>query len=364
MISVIVVNYHSAALTGRALASVLEERAAPPAELELLVVDNSEDAAEARRLRELLPPSARLLVNSVNEGFGQACNRAYEQSRGDLILLLNPDAWLAPGALDRLRRTLLDHPRAAAVGPLNYWDRARSFYLPPNLFPGPWQRLSRQLWRLHPALGWYQSRRLRRRALRVWRGNRALPQAALSGGGVLLRKSAVEAAGGLFDRRFFMYFEDSDLMLRLKRAGYRLYLEPAAACVHSYEHSAAKMALMARAEAEYYHKHHAGNPLLYLARLLEKRAPVGPPDNFVDLGPLSHPPALTVPAQWRDEWLLEISPSPFLMPAVGHFGRGAEARIPEECWRLLQSGDYYARLGPARPRPGSFNYWRWEIPLP
>lgn len=357
MISVIIVNYHCAPLTLRAVESVLREAE----QTEVLVVDNSESVGEARHLKDSLPAAVTLLVNSANQGFGRACNTAYRQCRGDMVLLLNPDASLLPGALGHLKRTLLAYPSAGAVGPKTYWDDEKRFLLPPSLFPSPWMVLRNELWRLHSALGKWNSRMFRRHALRIWQSRRACADAALSGGAVLLLRSAVERSGGLFDERFFMYFEDSDLMLRLKQAGFRLYVEPAAECIHYYEHSAAKMNLMASAAPQYFEKHFSASRLLRWARRLCSRAATPPLQDFSDWGTLQQPPAFPVPGELQGGWLLEISPSPFFIPAIGRFGDGAVADISLECWRLLHPGKYYCRIGLPAPNLAHARSWQWEI---
>jgi GT2 family glycosyltransferase len=357
IISAIIVNYHCASLTLRAVESILREKE----EIEVLVVDNSVSEDEARHLTAHLPYGVILLVSSANEGFGRACNRAYQQSQGEMVLLLNPDACLLPDALGHLKRTLLARADAGAVGLKTYWDAERRFLLPPSLFPSPWLALRDELWRLHPTLGWFNSLVFRRHAMRVWQSEQALADSALSGGAVLLKRSAIERSGGLFDERFFMYYEDSDLMLRLKRANYRLYVEPSAECIHYYEHSAAKMGLMADAGAQYFDKHFSRSWLLRWARWLADKAATLPQQSFSDLGALQQPPTFPVPSELHGGWLLEISPSPFFIPSIGRFGDGEIVDIPVECWRLLHPGNYYCRLGRPSAIPGSTFSWRWEI---
>ncbi|MEG2047294.1 MAG: hypothetical protein RR100_10640, partial [Comamonas sp.] len=58
---------------------------------------------------------------------------------------------------------------------------------------------------------------------------------------------------------------------------------------------------------------------------------------------------LEVPPAWHDAWLLEISPSALMIPALGCLGSGAKAEIPRHLMERLGSGPVYARIGPNRP---------------
>jgi len=101
----IIVNYFSAQLTVNAVCSIIESDSLGP--VRIAVVDNSQDMNEATILQNELPESVQLIINESNEGFAQACNRAFDQHDADMILLLNPDASLLPRALIRLQQSLL-----------------------------------------------------------------------------------------------------------------------------------------------------------------------------------------------------------------------------------------------------------------
>ena len=83
-------------------------------------------------------------------------------------------------------------------------------------------------------------------------GTRALP--ALAGAVMMLRREAVQAAGGLFDPGYFMFFEDSDLSRRLRGAGCRLGLVLAASAVHEYRHGRSRRCPWRTAASHYYRK--------------------------------------------------------------------------------------------------------------
>lgn len=357
MISIIIVNYHSALLTKRAVESVISEGE----DIEIFVVDNTATDAERLALGTLLYPNVKLIFNETNEGFAKACNTAYALSRGEFIFLLNPDAYVLPNTLRYLRDFLFAHPHAGAVGPKIYWDKERKFLLPPSVYPSPVHEFLTQLSRLSGFCKALQTLTYRRNALRVWRGTLPVRQDALSGGHILLRRHAIDLSGGLFDEHFFMYFEDSDLCRRLRKAGYGLYVEPHAEVIHSYLHDRSKTELLERSRALYFRKYFGKNFFMNLAnRLFVVRSGNCEQSNFVDLGSVRDPIHFSVPKILNRQWLFEWSPSPLLIPSVGCFGRGSDVTFTHQMWNLLDQGTYYARVSDPALFLTSCTSWRWH----
>ena len=340
----IIINFHSAYLTIPAVASILESERM--GSIQIVVVDNSCDAAESRRLKKSLPREIVLRVNSENVGFGRACNTAFQLHDSDLIFLLNPDARLLPGCVLQLQRSLLQLERAGAVGPQIYWDENKRFYLPPSHLP-EWlwfHPLISKYPFLHRAIGWIW----RRFAIRVWQAGTPIRVYNLSGGHVLLKRDAVTAVGGLFDDRFFLYYEDTDLFMRMRYAGYRLYVEPRAEVIHLYDqcgrwNAADKQRLMLQSYQMFIEKHSRG-----WKRAVWKRTKKcnNRPSTFVPpSAQFFHPFQIPVPEPFQKQWLFEWSPNTDFIPAAGHFGTGPTMQFPMECWQLLAPGQYFGRLG-------------------
>lgn len=363
LLTVIVVNYRSAMLTCRAVESVIAD--SQEIATEIIVVDNSELTSENALLRAKLPSSVRVITNDTNEGFGLACNRAYQDAAGEFILLLNPDAYLLPGALNALIGHFGRETRCGAVAPVVYWDEGCHFVLPPMPMPSPWHcardvvlQSSRWLSSLFQmSWRWY--------ARRLLKAESPVRQRNLSGGVVILRKKALEAAGGLFDSRFFMYFEDADLFGRLRAAGYILRIEPRARAVHNYNQTgrddlASKYRYFLEARYQYFEKYDR----LKLARLLcwalDGLLPKGHEEGVEHLGKLDSPPTFSVPPQIASDWILECSPNRNLVPAAIWRGQGSKAAFPLEAWRLLTPGKHFARLGGGR-KFYTEKTWSWEI---
>ena len=265
----IVVNYHGADELIANLRPLL-----PWPHGRVWVVDNSVDDAEWARLQTGLGDAVRCLRADTNLGFGNGCNLAWRKSTAPRVLLLNPDATLRPEAVTTLNAALDDDPRLAAVVPRIDWDADGRFVLPTLLPETPvwWSLLEAA--RRHPKPGTLATRGYLIRQQRQWRADAPAvqPQDFVSGAVLLLRRSAVDAAGGLFDPRYFMFYEDADLSLRLRAAGGRLGLVAGARAVHAWRYSDGKGALMADAVRLYRARHFGGRarsgPVFQACRLL------------------------------------------------------------------------------------------------
>jgi GT2 family glycosyltransferase len=348
-VSAIVVNYNSAVLTARAVASILDHQLGTE-QTEVWVVDNTATDAERTALQALMPRGARLVLSEENMGFGAACNIACARAQGDYILLLNPDAYLLPRALPRLVEFLDANPRAGAVSPRAYLDDAREFIIPPLPMPSPYDEVIRAVTEPSRCLSALRGLLQRRASLRVLRRARPSRLSNLSGGNVLLRRAAVDRSGGLFDPGFFMYFEDADLFRRMRAQGYRLFVEPAAEAVHNFNQCHHEVAGQKRrfgleAHSYYMQKYDARGRVRRLAARLRDVLPRPRQPAFQHLGSSVQPPRLNVPERLSKAWALEISDSPYFVPAIVHFGAGGDAVVSKQVWELLEPRPYYLRLG-------------------
>lgn len=224
-VSVIVVNYRTEALTGRALDAA--RAAAPGLEIEEIVVDNGATAQTAAALAAHAP-RARVIPEPANRGFAAGVNAGVAAARGDRLFILNSDAFCRDDALARLVAHLDAHPRAGLVAPrLTGEDgglQVNAYRRFPNLvtlffdFTAPLHLLGHS--RLHP------------HALPPSRfEGPAGPVAHVMGAAMLARRAAYDAAGPL-DEGYFLYLEETEWQRRMAGAGWEVHLEPAAHLVH------------------------------------------------------------------------------------------------------------------------------------
>lgn len=355
-VDIAIVNYFSAQDVRRCL-----ERLGPWDHGTVWLVDNSADAAEFRALLECTQerPWVRLIDSGGNLGFGRACNAAFEQSTSPLFLLLNPDAQVASADLLALARAMGDDPRLGAVSPRIYWNEARSFLLPEAFAQTPWTALAQALAPRAQQLTRWTARRYLARQRQRMASTSAFDVRFLAGAVMMLRRAAVLAAGGLFDPGYFMFYEDSDLSLRLRRTGWRLAIVPAASAIHEYRHKAYKAGMMASSRAQYYLKCYPWFHRLSqgLARLDALARPVPLQRWFETLSPACR--ALDdFRSQTQARGVVAFSPSPLMMPAIFR-PLGAPVRgFDEEEWALLEPAGYAALIqGEGEAAPARWVYF-------
>jgi GT2 family glycosyltransferase len=224
--TIVIVSFNSGDYLTRCLQSI--EAHAPAADV--IVIDNAStgEIADGAALRRA---AVTLLVNRQNVGFGRAVNQGLAASTRPLLLVLNPDCYLLPGAVDRLARELDDHPECAIAGPRILNDDGSvqgSARGDPSMLTGFFGRTT-LLTRLFP-----KSRLARRNVRTDPEGATGDSRAVdwVSGACMLARRDALTAVGG-FDERYFLYWEDADLCRRLRNSGHTIRYVPSCTVGHS-----------------------------------------------------------------------------------------------------------------------------------
>ncbi|MDO6413269.1 glycosyltransferase family 2 protein [Sphingomonas sp. BIUV-7] len=231
-IAIVMVNYRTPELALAALASVAGERAAEPG-LRAILVDGGSGDGSSETLAAALHGSSlaewvQLLALPLNGGFGWANNQAIQRllqghDPPDYIHLLNPDTRIETGAVSRLADVLDRNARCGAVG---------SLLLEPDGSPSgsafAFPSVRRELIR-----GGRMAilERLFAKGRLVSFGEAADEVEWATGASVMMRAAALRGSG-LFDTGFFLYFEEVELMWRMRRAGWSIRHEPASRIVH------------------------------------------------------------------------------------------------------------------------------------
>lgn len=256
-LSIIVISWNVSALLRECLRSIPE--AAHGLTYELIVIDNaSTDGSPDMVEREF--PAAHVIRSERNTGFAGGNNQAIRQTdpNSRYILLLNSDTLVPPGALREMIRFLDDHPQAGAASP-----RLQR----PDGAPQPFAFGSDPTLPYLIARGISQN--LLRRYLHDWNTTAVQSVDWVSGACLIVRRQAIERAG-LLDENMFMYFEDAEWCLRIRKCGWKVYYVPTVSITHIGGQSLAQNPAARRAyyqSMEYLYAKHYGRVQSLLLRL-------------------------------------------------------------------------------------------------
>ena len=247
-LAIVIVSFNARADLEACLASLAAHP--PGVSHEIVVVDNAsiDGSVEAARAA-----GARVIALDRNVGFAAANNAGIRATNSRLILLLNSDTIVPPGAIDALVRRLLAVPDAAIAGP-RLVGRGGVAELSFGAMISPLNEFRQK----HRTREW-TDRETAREQFVDW----------VSGACLLVYRADAERAG-LLDERFFLYTEDVDFCWSVRRSGRKVLFTPAATITHARGRSRATQPdasrdAYRRSHVAFYEKHHAlWAPLLKL----------------------------------------------------------------------------------------------------
>jgi hypothetical protein len=195
---------------------------------EIIIIDNHSTDESCQLVREKFP-DLYLIENVKNLGFARAVNQGFRKAKGKYLLILNPDVELLPGSADKMIDFLERHPEAGLLlpklinpdGSLQF--SCRKFY-----------DFSTLLFRRTPLGRIFPNHwTIRRHLMMDWNHEEVREVDWGLGACMFLRREAL-VGQGIFDERFFLYFEDVDLCFRLKKKGWKVIYNPEAVMVHAH----------------------------------------------------------------------------------------------------------------------------------
>ncbi len=202
------------------------------ASAEVWVVDNGEGSRElAGACRQAWPAAEgplEVIAGQGNVGYGRANNLALARAASEVHLVMNPDVELDPEALVAALGALVEHPEVGLVAPSVRGEDGATQYLCKR-YPSVWVLFLRGF--APAALRQRFARTLDAYEMRDVIGEQYLEGVPLASGCFMVARTALLRKVGGFDPRFFMYFEDYDLTLRLAREAAVAYV-PGARIVH------------------------------------------------------------------------------------------------------------------------------------
>ncbi len=287
-VTAIIVSYNTERLLQDAIGRLLAATA--HMSVKIVVVDNNSKDNSIALVRSAFP-GCELIANKTNVGFGRANNQALDLVEGRYVLLLNTDAFVSPDTLDKTVAYMDAHPRCGILG-VKLVDGDRVLQPSARYFPTPWNLF---LWRTG--------------LNRFFTGVRMVDDMDwdhvsvrhcdwVTGCFYLVRKEVIDQVG-LFDPRYFMYYEEIDHCFAAKKAGWDVVFYPDTTVVHIGGESAKSEGeitqsgrqldvLKIESELLYFRKNHgiagvwlnvmlatAADAIIVLKRLLQNKSPAG-----------------------------------------------------------------------------------------
>jgi hypothetical protein len=249
-LAVVIVAFNSRGWLEPCLSTLLG--AADGLALDVVVVDNGSTDGSAELVEERFPEVT--VLRAENRGFAAGNNAGLREVRdAPFVLLLNPDTEVREGTLADAVTALRARPEVGVLGVRQVladgtlWPTIRRF---PTVRRALGQALASESWPSRPR--WAGEREL---DLSLYSGPVACDW--MSGSFLLLRREALDAAGFL-DERFFLFAEETDLCLRVRRAGWGVLHAPAMTIVHHADKGGVRPRMLAQdayARGQYARKH-------------------------------------------------------------------------------------------------------------
>ncbi len=195
-------------------------------DFEVIMSDNGSTDGSPEFIRQHYP-TVRVIENRANLGFAKGNNVGIAASRGEYVLILNPDTIIHDGTLDRLVQFAGRHPEAGAFG-CRVLNPDGSYQESARPFPSIWGYWLAALY-LRPLA--YISDAFIPDVYAAWKGDTERVVDWQSGCCVMFRGNLLKELGG-FDEQFFYQYEEVDLCRRVRNAGYPLLFTPSATITH------------------------------------------------------------------------------------------------------------------------------------
>lgn len=220
-ISVILVSYNTIEMTKTALNRLTASE--HNLNLEVIVIDNDSKDGSANILRNEYPDIS-LIENKKNVGFGRANNQALPLINARYVLLLNTDAFVEPDSVELTVKYMDAHPQCGILG-VKLLGRDGVLQPSCRYFPTPWNIF------------------LNRTGLKkIFKGAKLMDDMSWDHSSVkecdwvpgcyfLIRKEVIDQVG-LFDPRYFLYYEEIDLCYAAKQSGWQVTYFPDTTVVH------------------------------------------------------------------------------------------------------------------------------------
>jgi hypothetical protein len=214
-VSIITVNFNQGLVTEQLLLSIDATNTYP--NIEIIVVDNGSKVNSVPEWR-VKYPSVKFIRSDKNLGFAGGNNLGVKESTGEYLFFVNNDTEFTEGVVQRLVNVMNSHPEVGMVSPkIKYFDEPDTLqyvgYTPMNYYTCR----NATIGQFEKDNGQYD--------------NAKGPTAYAHGAAMMVRREAIDKAG-LMAENFFLYYEEMDWCDHIHKAGYQVWVEPAALIYH------------------------------------------------------------------------------------------------------------------------------------
>jgi GT2 family glycosyltransferase len=230
-IAVIILNFNGFSNTIECIESFSKAKLFKNSLLELIVVDNGSSDNSAVHIRKQFPKTT-LIENQTNLGFSGGNNEGMRyaiKGGAEYVIVLNNDTIADASLLEHLIKTAESSETIGAVVPKIYFEKGYEFHKDKYKK----NETGRVIWYAGGVMDWENLIGENRGVDEVDNGQFNEPEETeLATGCCILLKPSVLNKVGLFDDKYFLYYEDADLSERIKKAGFKIIYEPKAVLWH------------------------------------------------------------------------------------------------------------------------------------
>ena len=232
-VSIIIVNWNRKDDTLECL-SALSKCSLSKIEAQIIVIDNAstDGSIEAIRAFDIKDFDLKLIKNQKNLGFAKPNNQGILAAKvwgADFILLVNNDLLVSENLIEKLVSVAKEHPRVGAISPKIYFSKGFEFHK--DRYKKT--EVGRVIWYAGGDIDWDNVIGSNHGVDDVDEGQyeKTLETDFATGACMLLRAEALKQVG-ILDEKYFMYLEDGDISVRLKKHGWGVLYTPKAHAWH------------------------------------------------------------------------------------------------------------------------------------
>lgn len=216
-LSIVILNFNSGEYLTKCLDSI--KHVEDEAKISIIVIDNN-SSDDSLNLAKSKFKNVNFIKNNENVGFSKGYNPTLKNIKTEYILLLNPDCILEKGVIKKTLEDFENNEKVGAVTPKIILSNGKIDLTAHRGFPTPWASL---LYALGDDSLYHLTNKMSDQIHEV---------DSITGAFFLTKKSILESVGYL-DERFFLYGEDIDLSLRIKKKGFKILYDPEVKVIHN-----------------------------------------------------------------------------------------------------------------------------------